>query len=611
MMAGLSLCLIGVLITRLYYLQVIEHEKHLAVSNQNRIDVRSIRPKRGLIFDRNNVLIAENQPSFTLMLIPEEVVDKTTFLSTLQKFMTLTPDQIKIVEKMQHIPRRPFEPIILKDRLSDQEIAKIVVNQHRLPGIRISAELRRHYPFKEIAAHVLGFVGLISPAERDELDPSQRGITHTGKKGVEFAYESSLRGMPGHEFIETNARGRLLKTLETHPATAGMDLQLSIDIRLQQATFQALQNFKRAAVVAIEPATGDVLAMVSVPSYNPNDFVSGISQNKYNQLLLNPARPLFNRTVQGQYPPGSTIKPMIALAALALDKTDWNTTIWDPGFYQLKGRATKYRDWKRQGHGRVDLERALVESCDTFFYSLGASLSIDNIHEQMRAFNFDQVTGIDLAGERKGLFPSSTWKQTNLKQPWYPGETLIAMIGQGYVLSTPLQLAQATAILANRGHRPQPRLVKATRAHGSNTSWTKLETFLKEPEIQVSEDSWDKTILAMQKVIDTPNGTGYKISSNLPYTLAGKTGTAQVVAIAQDAKYDPDNLKEEHLDHALFVGFAPIESPQIAIAVIIENGGGGGSVAAPVARQILDAYFKLQQPSTKIDGKQVSSTTQF
>jgi len=610
----LALLMLLTLIGRVYFLQVIEHEKHLQVSNQNRIDIKSIIPKRGLIYDRNGILIAENQPSFTLTITPEEVTDLEHIKQVLQQKKLLTAEQFTILNHLATIPRRPYEPIRLRDRLTPREIAALVVDQHVLAGLDVEAELRRHYPFRDITAHILGYVGLVSVKDRARLNSISKEITHIGKKGIELAFQTQLNGTPGYAYIETNARGRQIKTLKTNSPHAGSDLMLSIDVRLQETAHQALTDFKRAAIVAIEVATGDILAMTSVPSYDPNDFVSGISRQQYTQLTSNPLKPLFNRAVQGQYPPGSTIKPMVALAGLDLGLINWQQSIWDPGFYQLDQHPTRYRDWKRYGHGTVNLQRALVESCDTYFYSMGSRLDIDDLKLYLNQFSLGLATGIDLHGERTGNIPSKQWKRKNFKQPWYPGETLISTIGQGYVSATPLQLAQATAILANRGQALRPRLVKATRSQQLTTDLTPLEKGIyskqwafnepqsvvygqqPHPQIQAIESQhWQKTIGAMEQVIHSIKGTGHKISKGLDYRIAGKTGTAQVVAIGHEKTYDPESLKEEHLDHALFIGFAPAEAPKIAIAVVIENGGGGGAVAAPIARVVFDRYFELAQ----------------
>lgn len=611
-MSIVACLLFGVLIARMYYLQVIEHEKHREVANQNRIDVRPLKPKRGLIFDRNGILIADNQPSFSLTITPEKIIDLESTQDMLMQSLVLSTAQIRMLERVNSIPRRPFEPLILKDRLTTEEIAAIVVNQHTLPGIDIKADLRRHYVFGEKTAHLLGFVGQISEQEQEALEKERQGITHTGKKGIELSYEKILSGIPGHKFIETNARGRFLRTLETHPPTAGIDIQLTIDIPLQKAMFAVLSQFKRAAAVAIEPGTGEVLAMVSIPSYNPNLFVSGLSHDEYRVLRNNALRPLFNRAVQGQYPPGSTIKPMVGLAGIALNLANWQDQIWDPGFYQLDNHPARYRDWKRYGHGYVNLERAIVESCDTYFYDLGKRISIDDLRDYMLGFSIGKSSGIDLTGEAPGLFPSSQWKRLNFKQPWFPGETLIAAIGQGYVLATPLQLAHSTAILANRGYSAPPHLVSKTRSRTQQELWLPRTPDNEPPSgpesLQATlhqrsnpwhfnNPNWQKMIDAMEDVVIAPKGTARGISKDLHYSIAGKTGTSQVVAIAQGAFYDPDSLPEEHLDHALFVGFAPVDSPEIALAVIIENGGGGGAVAAPVAREIFDAYFQAKNRS--------------
>jgi len=592
----------------MYYLQVVEHDQFLQVANDNRVDIRPIPAPRGIIFDKEGQVLADNQPNYQLVLPKEPLEDAHAVLEQLDQLIELSQaERDQIIAAQDQKPRQR----ILRSNLSPRDLATIAVNQHRLGGLSVDAQLRRKYPFAELIAHVVGYVGKSTDKTNSRLEP-------VGKKGLELSYQQQLSGEAGHGFIETNARGQTLRTLREVAPRPGNDLELSLNLALQRAATEALAPYKRAALVALEPKTGNVLALVSVPSFDPNAFVDGLSTEQYKLLHQDPAKPLFNRAVIGQYPPGSTIKPLVGLAGLHFQATDWQQSIWDPGFFKLPEHSQRFRDWKRAGHGRVDLRRAIIESCDTFFYDLGSRLNIDNLAAFLQTTGLGKRAGIDLFGESKGLVPTSTWKRQALKTIWYPGETLIATIGQGYMLATPLQLAVMTATVANRGLVMQPRLVSAIRAAKQTPNPTpKLDpidassNILKRswqpvPPIQVADvneqfdtspANWAAMIDAMAAVVHSPKGTARGISKDLEYKIAGKTGTAQVVAIAQDKQYDPTTLAEQHLDHALFVGFAPVDEPQIALALIIENGGSGGGTAAPIARTVFDAFFEHQTAS--------------
>ncbi|MEN8671116.1 MAG: penicillin-binding protein 2 [Ketobacter sp.] len=583
--------LILALISRMVYLQILQFEKYSSLSDENRVSIEPVAPTRGLIVDRNGHLLADNRPSYSVSITKELCPDIEDTLLKLSRLIEMTDSRLDDFRKRLAQRRRPFTPVAVKFKLSEKEIALIAVNQHLLPGVSLGANLVRHYPQAEALSHAIGYVGRINEAELQKLDATNYSATeHIGKTGVEAFYEDRLHGQVGFQTIETDARGRITKVLERTDPTPGDNLQLFMDLNTQLAAVDALQG-RRGAVVAIEPQTGGILALVSVPGFNSNLFVTGIDYASYDALQNSRARPLFNRALQGRYPPGSTIKPIVGLGGIETGATTWDYSIYDPGFYKLENDARFYRDWKKWGHGVVNLHDAIVQSCDTYFYELAFNMGIDDIHDFMAPFGFGKRTNVDLINESKGLLPSRFWKKATRNMPWFPGETLITGIGQGYMLATPLQLALSTAILANKGEKVQPRMVKAIGGLPLPTPEVGNPITLKNP------DNWDRIIEAMRDVVHSAKGTARGISKDLPgYDLAGKTGTAQVLGIKQDEEYDADKIAEWHRDHALFVGFAPVNNPKIAIAVLVENGGGGGSTAAPVARQVLDAYFEsLQQ----------------
>jgi penicillin-binding protein 2 len=455
---------------------------------------------------------------------------------------------------------------------------------------RIKSRLARDYPLGDLLAHTLGYVGRIDERELQQLDTSNYAATaHIGKTGVEKTYENELHGRVGYQQVETNARGRVLRVLERTPPEPGRNLHLNIDVRLQLAAQQAF-GVEHGALVAIDPTNGGVLALVSLPSFDPNLFVNGIDTVSYNALASSREQPLFNRALNGQYPPGSTIKPLYGLLGLESGEIRADTQIWDPGFFMLKGDERRYRDWRKEGHGWVDFNKSIVESCDTFYYELAQTLGIDRMSEFMRAFGFGRATGIDLTGESAGLMPSREWKRRVHRQPWFPGETLITGIGQGFTLTTPLQLASSTATLASFGHHVTPTVVAAVEA--PDTGRRAPLGIKKFPPVRVlDQGNWQRVHRAMVNVVHSPTGTGRSISRNLPYSIAGKTGTAQVFGIKQDEEYVVEDVAKHLRDHALFVAFAPADKPRIAIAVIVQNGGGGGAVAAPIARKVMDTYL--------------------
>lgn len=580
------LVMLGV-ISRLVYLQVINHEHYETLSQKNRVKIISVPPPRGLIYDRNGVLLAENIPSFSLELTPEQVVDMDDTLSRLREIITISDDDIEHFRRLLKQKRR-FDSVPLRFRLNDEEVARFAVNRHRFDGVDIQARLIRYYPRGKLGVHVLGYVGRIDEKELQRIDNANySATTHIGKLGVERSYEDILHGQVGYIEAEVNAQGRNLRVLNETPAIPGKNLFLNIDIEMQSMADHALGKF-RGSVVAIIPKTGEVLTLLSKPGYDPNPFVTGIDSASYKALRTSKDKPLFNRSLLGQYPPGSTVKPIIGLAGL--EAGIGKQRVFCPGWYELPGEERRYRDWKKQGHGEADLDTAITESCDVYFYELAHRLKIDRMHDFMSRFGFGQKTGIDLIGELAGLMPSAEWKRRERHQAWFPGETLITGIGQGFTLATPLQLASATATLATRGQRVRPSVLHATQA-GNEAEKVLHEVEPLEPIILKDPGNWDIVIQAMTHVMHSPRGTARRSGAGAKYLIAGKTGTAQVFGIAQDAEYEASEIDERLRDHSLFIAFAPADDPQIAIAVIAENAGGGSTTAAPIARKLLDYYL--------------------
>lgn len=583
------LLLVTVLVGRLFYLQVIDHAHYTTLSHNNRVKIIPVAPIRGLIRDRNGVVLAQNQPSFSLEIIPEAVDDMDATLEGIAGIVDLRESDLQRFLKLRKHQRR-FESIPLRLHLSDEEVARFAVNRHRFPGVDIEARLTRHYPLKEIMAHVVGYVGRINEQELDELDPANYSAsTHIGKTGVEKAYETLLHGTVGYQNVETNAQGRVLRVLQYEAPRPGSDLQLHIDAGLQRVAMDALGE-ERGSVVAIDPSNGGVLALASAPGFDPNLFVHGIDPAAYSALRDSPDRPMFNRALRGQYPPGSTIKPFMGLAGLEFEIALAKGHTWCPGWYQLPGKEHKYRDWKRGGHGKTDLNWAIQRSCDVYFYQLAEALGIDNIHAFLSHFGFGQRTGLDIGGDAPGLLPSREWKRAVKRQPWYPGETLITGIGQGFNLATPLQLAVATAMLASHGHLYRPQVVDSIVQPASD-ELVPLDAVQQEYLPLKNHADWDTVIQGMIDVVHATRGTAHAIGIDAPYLIAGKTGTAQVFGIGQEEKYNEDEIAKRLRDHALFVAFAPARDPRIAVAVVVENGGGGSRTAAPIARKVMDYYL--------------------
>ncbi|MBK0060728.1 penicillin-binding protein 2 [Pseudomonas sp. S44] len=577
--------LVSVLIARLYYLQIIQYDYHSTLSENNRVHVQPIPPTRGLIFDRNGVIVADNRPSFSLTMTRERAGKWQEVLDTIIEVLELSEDDRALFERRMKQGRRPFEPVPILFELSEEQIARVAVNQFRLPGVEVAAQLVRHYPQGAHFAHSVGYVGRINEKELKSLDPvNYSGTHHIGKTGIERFYEDDLHGQVGYEEVETNARGRVLRVLKRTDPIPGKDIVLSLDIKLQEAAEEALAG-RRGAIVALDPRTGEVLAMVSQPSFDPNLFVTGISFKAYAELRDSIDRPLFNRVLRGLYPPGSTIKPAVAIAGLDSGVVNASSRVFDPGYYQLPNYDHKYRNWNRTGDGWVDLDVAIMRSNDTYFYDLAHKMGIDRLSAYMNKFGIGQKVSLDMFEESPGLMPSREWKRATRRQAWFPGETLILGIGQGYMQATPLQLAQATALIANKGKWNRPHLAKTIEGKQPVDENPMEDIVLRD------KNDWARVTHGMEQVMHGARGTARKAALGSQYRIAGKSGTAQVVAIKQGEKYDRNKLQERHRDHALFVAFAPAEDPKIVVSVMVENGESGSGVAAPVVRQVMDAWL--------------------
>ena len=578
------------LLARMYQLQLVEHETYTTLSDKNRVQVQSIAPPRGLIYDRSNLLLAENRPVFSVTIVPERVDNMAATLDALAGILSISDDDRQRFERRLTEYRRPYEAIPLSYDLSEEQIARLTVRRHEFPGVEVEAELVRHYPHSMLTAHALGYVGRINREELQKIDPvNYAGTNYIGKSGIERFYEQVLHGTVGYQNVETNARGRILRVLEQENPVPGEDLQLHLDLRLQRKAHELLEG-QRGTIIAIEPATGGILALASVPSFDANKFVTGISVEDYRELSTSIDKPLFNRALRGQYPPGSTIKPMMAVAVLDSGAATREKEIWDPGYFQLREGGRRYRDWKRTGHGWVDLMEAVAESCDTYFYEMSVEMGVDTMHRYLSAFGFGEDATLDVSGALEGILPSREWKRANRNEPWYPGDSVNMSIGQGFFLSTPLQLATATSLIANRGVWREPRLLKDIKGERSVQDFLPEQTH--KPLELNNPDDWEYVIDTMEEVMHGARGTARRAGAGAGYRMAGKTGTAQVFSLGQDEEYDAEEIRERLRDHALFVGFAPTDEPKIAVAVIVENGGGGSAVAAPVARELFDAWLE-------------------
>ena len=591
----------GLLLARFLWLQAFKHNDYAARAENNRISVVPVVPNRGLILDRNGVVLARNYSAYTLEITPSKLqADLDTTLDELAKLVDIQPKDRRRFRR-QLDESRNFEGLPIRTRLTDEEVARFVVQRYRFPGVDIQARLFRQYPLGEMASHVIGYIGRINQKEAQAIEDwedssNYAGTTHIGKEGLEKSYEKQLHGTTGYEEVEVSAGGRAIRTLKRVPATPGSNLILSIDIELQRVVEQAFGN-RRGALIAIEPATGDILAYVSMPTFDPNLFVEGIDQQSWDELNNSPYKPMVNRPLSGSYPPGSTYKPFMALAALELGQRTPAQSIRDPGHFTLGNH--RFRDDKEGGHGIVDMYKSIVQSCDTYYYLLANDMGVDMMHDFMKPFGFGQKTGIDLEHERAGLLPSTEWKRKAYRRPeqkkWYAGETISLGIGQGYNSFTPLQLANATAILANNGVVMKPHLVKIIEdpVSKSRTLTVPTESY----RIPLKQENIDVVKNAMVGV--NKEGTGTRAFANAGYVSAGKTGTSQVIAIKKNEKYDASKIAERYHDHSLYVAFAPADQPRIALAVIVENGGFGAAAAAPIARQALDYYLLGKRPVQK------------
>ena len=587
--------LVGFLIGRLFYLQIFEHKKYTTLSQKNQLNIIPIPPTRGVIYDRNGVLLAENIPAYNLEIIPDHVKNLTQTIEKLQQLVpSIDNEDVKTFDKLKR-QHRSFDSIPLHLSLTPEEVAVFSVNQYRFPGVSIKARLIRHYPLKELFSHVLGYVARISQTEWEKLDRVNYSATNfIGKIGIEKYYENILHGTVGYEQVETDASGRIVRTLHRKAPEPGQELYLTIDSRLQQTAEEALGE-NRGAVIAIIPDTGEIVAMVSKPGYNPNLFVRGIPQKVFNELARSPDQPLYNRAIRGQYPFASTIKPFFAIGALEQGIVSSTYKIYDPGWFKLPTSSHRYRDWRKGGHGWVDVTLAIIVSCDTYFYNLASLTGIIRMGSTLRKFGFGQLTGIDMGEELPGLVASPEWKRAVKGASWYPGDTIATGIGQGYMLTTPLQLASGVAAISQHGKRYTPHLLLKTRTPDGDIQ---LSSFAEKPSVELKHyEIWDKIIRAMEMVIKDPRGTGGRFGRDARYSAAIKTGTAQVFTVKQNEDIKKKQLPAHLRDHSLLIGFAPVDEPQIAVAVLVEN----SHEASFVARKVIDAYLlKLAKPDENI-----------
>ena len=586
---GFVLLMLFILLLRFIYLQVIKHEYFQTLAESNRIAVVPVVPNRGLILDRNGVVLARNYSGYTLEIASRKVPDLEATINELSTLVDIQPRDRKRFKKLL-AESRNFDSLPIRNRLSDEEVARFAAQRYRFPGVEIKARLFREYPYGEGTSHLIGYIGRINEKdveqlEADEIASNYLGSDYIGKTGLEQSYEKELHGTTGLEQVEVDAGGRAVRSLSRSAPLSGNNLMLTLDAKLQEVAEQAFGKY-RGALVAIDPRNGDILAFVSKPGYDPNLFIDGIDSENWDELNNSPDVPLNNRALRGQYPPGSTIKPFMALAGLNYQRSP-SYTIHDPGYYTLPGNRHQYRDWKKGGHGSVDMFKAIVVSCDTYFYGLANELGIDKIHNYLSQFGFGKKTGVDMEGEAAGLLPSQEWKMKRHNQMWYAGDTVSAGIGQGYNLVTPLQLASATATLANDGIAYKPHFVKQIQRPSVNTPEPAPNPVL---DLHIKPEYIDLVKRAMEAVT-RPGGTAAGASAGAPYRMAGKTGTAQVIGMKQGEKYVANNISEYNRDHAWFISFAPVEKPTIAMAVLVENGGHGGSTAAPIARKVLDYYL--------------------
>lgn len=592
------------LLLRFVWVQIVRHSNYVAQAEENRISIVPTMPSRGIIMDRNGVILANNYSAYTLEITPAKIGAKLEdVIEEMSQIIEITPRDRKRFKKRMEEAKR-FESIVLKAKLTDEEVARFSVQRYRFPGVEVQARMFRQYPMGDVASHVIGYIGRISQKDLDNLpedeETNYQGTTHYGKEGIEKSYERVLHGSTGYEEMEVAASGRAVRTLSTHPTVPGNNLVLSIDIELQKVAENAFGN-RRGALIAMDPSTGEVLAYVSKPTFDPNLFVDGIDQQNWDELNNSINKPLINRPLRGAYPPGSTYKPFMALAALELGYRTPSQAINDPGFFDYGNH--RFRDDKKGGHGIVDMYKSIVQSCDTYYYVLAAQMGVDTIHDFMKQFGFGELTGIDLAHERRGILPSTEWKRNAYRNPnqkkWYAGETISLGIGQGYNTFTPLQLAYATSLLVNNGSAARPHLVKDVEDGMSHERRPITTEMVK---LNVKQENLDVIKRAMVGVVK--EGTASRVFGGTGYTTGGKTGTAQVITIGKNEKYNAAALAEHKRDHALYTAFAPVDNPKIVIALIVENAGFGASAAAPIARKAMDYFFygKKAAPETSQGG---------
>ena len=586
----------GLLTARFYFLQVVRHNHYHTLAESNRISIVPVAPNRGLITDRNGITIAHNFFVYTLEITPSKVDNFDETIEEVSKLVEISSSDLKRFNNLK-TRSHEFESIPIRTHLNEIEAARFAANRFRFPGVEIKSRLFRHYPNGPLGVHIAGYIGRINDKDLEQLKEDDvlsnyKGTDHIGKSGIEQYYEKELHGTTGFQQVEINADGKAVRVLSSTAPVSGNNLTLSIDLKLQEIAEKGFGE-RRGALVAIHPQTGEVLALVSMPTFDPNLFVGGIDTQNWRLLNDSIDKPMINRPLRGVYPPGSTFKPFVALAGLEAGKRKPPFAINDPGYFSLPNSKHRYRDWKVGGHGHVDMKRAITVSCDTFFYGLAVELGIEKLTDFVSHFGFGKKSGIDINGENGGLLPTPEWKQRRFKQPWYMGETVIVGIGQGYTLVTPMQLAYATSVLANKGKAIKPHLVRAI------TDVKSGKVIPNTPKVNdyISLDDENLEIVK-QGMLDVtlPGGTAARVGANAGYSIAAKTGTAQVIGIKQNEKYDEENIDERHRDHALFIAYAPADDPKIAIAAIIENGGHGGSAAGPIVREVMDYYLLGKLP---------------
>ncbi len=590
----------SLLAIRFYFLQIYRYDYYQTLAENNRISIVPITPNRGLISDRNGVILAHNFFVYTLEITPSKVKNLDATITDIAQLVEVSPSDLKRFNK-QKSEGHNFESIPLRTHLNEIEAAKFAVNRYRFPGVELKSRLFRHYPLGKQGAHMVGYIGRINDKDLTKLAAKDvlsnyKGTDHIGKSGVEEHYEAQLHGTTGFQQVEIDADGKAVRILSSKAPISGANLILSTDSKLQEIAETAFGE-RRGALVAIKPSTGEVLAFVSMPTFDSNLFVGGIDVENWKLLNESLDKPLINRPLRGVYPPGSTFKPFVALAGLENGKRKPPFSISDAGYFMLPRSSHRYRDWKPGGHGNVDMRRAITISCDTFFYGLAMELGIERLNNFVRHFGFGHKSGLDIAGEVGGLMPTPEWKMRRFKQPWYMGETVIVGIGQGYTLATPMQLAQATAILANKGVAMRPHLVAAIT--DAKTGISQATQTVISDKIPLNEANLEIVKLGMIDVT-LPGGTAAIVGANAGYSIAAKTGTAQVIGMKQNEKYNANLIAERHRDHALFIAYAPAEDPKIALAVIVENGGHGGSAAGPIARKVMDYYLLGKLPEVEL-----------